>query len=82
MRQTGSWGKFATITLLLDLSGLTLPARVSAEWHHREPRVGGTVLAPKVARIDAERLENEICSIRRGPLGRAPALEIAAERQK
>ena len=60
-----------TITLLLDLSGLTLPARVS-EWHHHEPRlVGGTILAPNFARIDAERLENETCSIRRGPLGRA-----------
>jgi hypothetical protein len=70
-------GGVVTITLLLDLSGLTLAARVS-EWHHREPRVGGTMLAPNVARIDAERLENEICSIRRGPLGRAAALEIAA----
>ena len=69
---------FPTITLLLlDLSGQTLPARVS-EWHHREPRFGGTMLAPNFARIDAERLENEICSIRRGPLGRAAALEIAA----
>ena len=69
-----------TITLLLGLSGLTQPARVS-EWHHREqPRgVGGTVLAPNFAGIGAaERLENEICSIRRGPLGRAAALEIAA----
>ena len=67
----------STITLLLDLSGLTLPARVS-EWHHREPRLSGTMLAPNFARIDAERLENEICSIRRGPLGRAAALKIAA----
>ena len=66
-----------TTTLLLELSGPTLPARVS-EWHHREPRVGGTILAPNFARTDAERPENEICSIRRGPLGRAAALEIAA----
>ena len=77
MRQTRiHWGVFTT-TLLLDLSGLALPARVS-EWHHREPRVGDTMLAPNFARIDAERLKNEICSIRRGPLGRAAALEIAA----
>ena len=36
------------------------------------------MLAPNFARIDAERLENEICPIRRGPLGRAAELEIAA----
>ena len=73
-----NWGRFHhAITLLLNLSGRTLPARVS-EWHHREPRVGGTMLAPNFARIDTERLENEICSIRRGPLGRAATLEIAA----
>ena len=36
------------------------------------------MLASNFARIDAERLENEIYSIRRGPLGRAAALEIAA----
>ena len=70
-------GGVITITLLLGLSGRTLPARVS-EWHHREPRVGDTILALNFARIDAERLENEICSIRRGPIGRAVALEIAA----
>ena len=66
-----------TITLLLGLSGLTLPVRVF-ERHPREPRVGGTMLAPNFARIDAERLKNEVCSIRRGPLGRAAALGIAA----
>ena len=71
----------ATIALLLDLSGLTLSARVS-EWHHRKPRVDGTELTLSFAQIEAERVDNEVCLDRRGPQSRdraAAALEIASQ---